>query len=560
MAPTVFGGSRSSAATNAQFAFPMLGLSTTATESIRQWPVRKAGSFSRMAGVFNANGTARAAVIRKNGGNSGLGIVPPDSTAGTFKDYANVAHFAVGDTFDYEPTFTGTGFILSAMTCLFSADAGTVGFYPAASISTVAGVTVFNLPGGLGQQTVDTNTTFLVRAAGTWSNLVGSVPTNAATGTNVVSSRKNSAAGNMTFTVGAGLTGIFEDLTHSDTAASGDTIGHQIVTAASSAISIQVGVICTFNTTTSELCACGPGLNFNASNQFWWISPTAVFTTESLTSIPLGIDATLSNLRLSLVANAMTGTFTFNFRKNGVNANQVITCGAGTTGSFEDASRTDKILTTDVVNFMGSGGTSGTLSSNFLAMALLPVPSFGYFEPLSEAMRTLPRSPAALSQFSAAPPFPPIISFGWFEPLAEPVRTRPGLLPGQQQFAAQDTAVIPVSRMMPWFTRLAEPVRNLPGLTPSQQQFQAYAPDQITITPFAWFQSLAEPPVKTLPGLKPSQQQFIAAPPQLRPNPNVTGTLSAQQTRDVFLGSVASFNRVVTGEIGVIEKKFKGAL
>jgi len=43
---------------------------------------------------------------------------------------------------------------------------------------------------------------------------------------------------------------------------------------------------------------------------------------------------------------------------------------------------------------------------------------------------------AARQQFLDAPPFPPIIpSFGWFRPLSEPVRTR-RMPPSRQQFLA----------------------------------------------------------------------------------------------------------------------------
>ena len=145
----------------------------------------------------------------------------------------------------------------------------------------------------------------------------------------------------------------------------------------------------------------------------------------------------------------------------------------------------------------------------------------------------------------------------WFVQFSEPVRFRPGLAASAQQFAALSDPLPFVS--FSWFEELAiPPVRTLPGLRPSQQQFFAFQPAPSPFVATGWFEALSEP-VRFRVGLRPPWQQFAAAPVQLRPNPTTTGVLSAIETKDVFLAGIQEFNRVVSGEVGIIEASFTGA-
>lgn len=147
-------------------------------------------------------------------------------------------------------------------------------------------------------------------------------------------------------------------------------------------------------------------------------------------------------------------------------------------------------------------------------------PPMSWFVPLSEPVQR-PRFKAGEQQAFVAPPFPPIVPHDWFVPLSEPVRKKPGLNPGQVQSFAIDTDVIPVSRIN-WFMPLSEPVRQLQGLNAARQQ-------------------------------------FLAAPSRLLPNPNIMGTLTAVEQGDLFTGGGRLWNRVVTGEAGIIEQNLAGA-
>jgi hypothetical protein len=145
------------------------------------------------------------------------------------------------------------------------------------------------------------------------------------------------------------------------------------------------------------------------------------------------------------------------------------------------------------------------------------------------------------------------VALDWFQPLSIPVRQKPGLLPSEMQFAA--TPSFPPIVPFGWFAPLSEPVRTKPGLRPGQQQFTSFNPQPFV--PFSWFEPLSEP-VRFLPGLAASRQQFEARPPQLRPTPTTFGTLSATETKDIFLAGVASWQRVTSGEAGIVQNAFSG--
>lgn len=180
-----------------------------------------------------------------------------------------------------------------------------------------------------------------------------------------------------------------------------------------------------------------------------------------------------------------------------------------------------------------------------------------WFAALSEPVRFKQGLGAAQQQFIALPgPFP-FVPFAWFQELSKPaVLTKPGLRPSQQQFFTFN----PLPRVsFGWFAPLSEPVRKKPGLPPALQRFFTTDTSVIPLTRLMqWFAALSEP-VRFRLGLAPRLQQFLAAPTQLRPNPTITATLSAQETKDVFLAGASTFNRATSAEIGVVDTGFPAA-
>jgi hypothetical protein len=216
---------------------------------------------------------------------------------------------------------------------------------------------------------------FVIRAPVTKKNLIVFARTNAGPGTNTVRSRKNAANGNMAVTIGSTLTGVFEDTTNSDSVVAGDVWNYQCDAGG-------VSFLCNachsaaYTTTKSEVIggANPSGHAFVAANQFTALMYDNILktTTEAVVQGPLGLDGMLTNMRLGIFNNAMTGTYTVNLRKNGANANQSISVGAGTTGAFEDTTHTDRFVAADLFNYMYSGGVSGSIAVGYLATTMTP--------------------------------------------------------------------------------------------------------------------------------------------------------------------------------------------
>lgn len=189
----------------------------------------------------------------------------------------------------------------------------------------------------------------------------------------------------------------------------------------------------------------------------------------------------------------------------------------------------------------------------------LPIVSFSWFNELSKpASLTRPGLRPAQQQFLAYVPNPTTVTpFAWFMPLSEPVRSRSGLKSQQQAFFSFNP--VPLVSFS-WFAGLSKPSTVArPGLLPSQQQFTAFHPTPSPFVASGWFQPLSDPIVRTRSGLKPSQQQFLAWLPRLLPNPNITGILSALETKDVFLAGAAFFNPPASAEIGIVDTGFPPA-
>lgn len=168
------------------------------------------------------------------------------------------------------------------------------------------------------------------------------------------------------------------------------------------------------------------------------------------------------------------------------------------------------------VRFKRAPRAAVAINNQTLAFNPQPIVSFGWFGSLSQpTFRQKPGLPGYEQQFIALNPNP-FVSFGWFAELSKPQKLdRPGLRVSLQQFTSLDTAVIPVSRLMQWYANLSDPVRQKVGL-------------------------------------KAPLQQAYAGPARLLPNPQITGVMSAVETKDTFLAGAMVWNRAANAEIGVV--------
>lgn len=364
MAQVLVGGGRTSAITLTQFANPLSGLGGTATESIVATPIRAAGTFSNWGASFDANGTARSLQLRKNSANGNSVLSPADSTAQVVYDTTHTDHFNAADTLDFQYNGTAPAYIPFFISGTFVADSGHVGFActPAATYSAAAGAARFSALHGEGAGTTENGN--ITRTTGTVSNYYVNAFTNTSTNIVTVQFRKNKTNGNGVVSVGVGVTGVVEDTTHSDTFVSGDALNWQYTSSGTPALTVQSGCQITYNSTANEVFSGNSEAtnSFSASDQFLSLvqSQSALLTTESNGKLQHQFAGSSSHFRAWLSANTLTGSLTAVVRKNGADATQTFSVGAGLTGLFEDTLHVDSFAGTDDFDYAFRGGTSGT--------------------------------------------------------------------------------------------------------------------------------------------------------------------------------------------------------
>lgn len=209
------------------------------------------------------------------------------------------------------------------------------------------------------------------------SGLYVTVTANTLTGTTTATLRKNGANASQAVSIGAGLTGAFQDTLNSDSLASGDLFCTRFVTGAGGLDALTVAVVA-YNlrspTGTSILIISNPGqdiLSAGATRYQPIGGARFTDTTESWVQYTFRVAATLSNLRVLVQVNSRNGATTIRTRKNGANGNQSVSIGASTTGDFEDTTNADPVSPGDLINYQEvAGGSSGNIRYGVLQMKL----------------------------------------------------------------------------------------------------------------------------------------------------------------------------------------------
>lgn len=172
--------------------------------------------------------------------------------------------------------------------------------------------------------------------------------------------RRNGANGNLTIAVGASATGWFEDLTNSDLVAAGDDIAYAFTVGAGAAGLAQRMVSGVFEATADTATITGTGelgaflvaseTDINPLIGAMVGAPVAVVEIE----LPA---CSISGLGARVGVNGRATATTVRLRKNGANANQVVTITASTTGWFEDVTNSDVFVANDRAALSVTTGT-----------------------------------------------------------------------------------------------------------------------------------------------------------------------------------------------------------
>jgi len=220
----------------------------------------------------------------------------------------------------------------------------------------------FQLPVASGaSQSTETFARRTVRKAGVLSGLCVNV-TSGVTPTPVWTARKNNV--NATVTVSLSSASIFNDLTHSDSFASTDTMDWSCT---GTVPVYGVSALYTGNNNATVSFAHSTYTTFNAATSTF-ISfggqGSGGVGVESGVKTPIRAPATSSNMLALVTSNASTTARTLTSRKNAAAGNQTVSITASTTGAFEDTTHTDSVVSGDFFNYsIGTGTTGSTVFS-----------------------------------------------------------------------------------------------------------------------------------------------------------------------------------------------------
>ena len=328
-------------------------------------------------------GPGNATVISRIGAANGALTVTVTGT-GTFTDTTNsdspvdqnLVNYQISNLGGGNKTVTITGSTLQDTTTNITLNmsinsAGTVAF----------GINRYAPIGGRlhGPATADmaateTDVQYTLRRTTTYSNARVFVSINGLDGATLWRFRVDLGNGAQSISIGAGLTGAFEDTTNSDVVAAGSEIDYNIDTTASTVSNIAVTLAQVKHTSTGrEMAAAAPRPNaFVADGYFVAESDMSAQATESNTQIAARAAFTARNLMVNVTAHAAGAASDIFLRVDTANSALTVNVPASTTGIIEDTTNQVSIAVGDLYNyFLDSGGES--LTPSIFGMEQAPV-------------------------------------------------------------------------------------------------------------------------------------------------------------------------------------------
>lgn len=357
------------------------GLPPSATEADVSISYNTGGKLTKLLIYVSANATTGTTTlrIRKNTSN-GNGVVSIATlTTGFLQDTTNSDTVAVADGINLSmANAAGVGIVtFQTIVVLFAANSNTVarhGYMAAvnAALST-ASTTFFGAFAGVqsaaNQGTTENRFQNYASVAGTMSALYSNVVVNGRSSTSTVRSRVGGANGNMTLSITAGATGLFQDTGNSDTLAAGDLMNYSMTNGTGTG-NIEYRLISTefSNSSNSALVAWAHGDTglVQAHALTAYISVGAWNSTSDGTETGVRSQAiaafTASKLSVRLDSNNNNGTSTITLRANAADTTLLVSIGAGVSGRINDLVNTPAIALNDLLTFgIVTGGTAGNI-------------------------------------------------------------------------------------------------------------------------------------------------------------------------------------------------------
>lgn len=368
------------------------GLSVSDTEANKQRTFRTAGVLSMLYVRVSSNGitgtTPTVICLRKNGANGNMVVSIPSGATGEFRDAGATDSVAAGDEINYSIVAgtSGSSIAIYTISTSFSATSNTVSVLGHSTLVTfTSALTVIYFPPSgysTSYSTIELNRQVQSNTAGTLKNLFVYVSTNTRTTASTLVSRIDTATGNLSISITATTTGIFEDTANSDAVTANQTVGTRL-TLGNSLENLRIEIISAeFETTNSKTFLGGggsAGSNITIST-IGYTLPTSYFgishgreyaTTESYVSAEVGMGLTLSNLWLYVSANTLSTATTMDLRKNQASTAVTLSITASTTGAFEDTTNSVSYLYSDEACVRFNNGDTPTGSATVTNWSLL---------------------------------------------------------------------------------------------------------------------------------------------------------------------------------------------
>lgn len=339
------------------------------TESSAQQVWRTGGTFSNLWCLVSANTLAVASswVVRtRKGAVNGNQVVTYGSSAtGTQEDVTNTDAVTAGDLWNYSgvtATDAGHQVTVQSVAMLFTATSNTVKRFGQGGGTTINSDnnTFFASLSydGQGANTTEINVSQGFSTAGTLKNAMVKPASNARTTSTAFHSRKNTSGnGNLTMSVTAGSTTVQEDTSNTDAVSVNDTWNWSIVYQSDGTNHTgQWFLSLDFSTTD------GTGMYFWGQNSTGKVQTAGttlyqavqggnVSATETDVQVKGNVAGTVSHLTIFISANSIVSASTLNFEIAAATAgNQTVSITALTTGQFTDASNTDLLTTSTLIN------------------------------------------------------------------------------------------------------------------------------------------------------------------------------------------------------------------
>ena len=362
-----------------------------ATEDFAQAKWYHSATLSKLWVKSNVNTRDGDLVItlRKNGADTGLAVTVPAGTTGVFEDTSDSVSLADGDLVCYHFSLGGSsGSVqLGAVRVLEDCPSDRATLITSGE-EAMGALVVHTLSAGGRTHSASpaTLSDFYSQSAITFDKLRVVLSQNSMSASTPFRTEVNGVNGNLDTSIPATTTGAFEDASDSDALAAGDAIRYELDGSGSSIGGTVTPSLVQIRSNQRLLHLISGWHRFQNSNLTiypeinGWLNNFAAFgaSTETNMQVALGVVTKLSHFEVNVYDNTLNGDSTAALRVNGADTGLVVTIPAGVSGRFLVAGEV-AVDADDLVNFrMSTGGSSGSVGINYLAVEVgQPLPMGG---------------------------------------------------------------------------------------------------------------------------------------------------------------------------------------